>query len=128
MTTRRDVLKLAIIAPWLSACGGGGSGNNGWRPEAEKPIPTQVVADDWIVATPESQGVAAAAMQALFADAATTPSLYSLLVVKNGKLIGEQYFAGASASDLRTVASVTKTVSSMLSNSIYSFLLYLSGL
>ena len=42
------------------------------------------------------------------------PFLYSMLVVRNGKLIGERYFNGAQSSQLRSVASVTKTVSSIL--------------
>lgn len=40
--------------------------------------------------------------------------MYSALVVRNGQLIGERYCNGAQSSDLRSVASVTKTVSSLL--------------
>ncbi|WP_332879526.1 serine hydrolase domain-containing protein [Massilia sp. S19_KUP03_FR1] len=53
-------------------------------------------------------------MQALLDDGAANPFLYSMLVVRNGQLIGERYYGGAKSSDLRGVASVTKTVSSML--------------
>lgn len=53
-------------------------------------------------------------MQAFLDDGTSFPYLYSALVVRNGQLIGERYYNGAQSSDLRSVASVTKTVSSLL--------------
>ena len=106
---RRDILGLALLAPWLSGCGGGG-GNNG----SEQPIKTPIKDDDWATDAPANHGVTAAAMQTLLDDGTIFPFLYSLLVVRNGKLIGERYYNGALASDLRSVASVTKTVSGLL--------------
>ena len=109
MTTRRDILKLALAAPWLAACGGGNGSDR-----SEHAISTSVNADDWPQSPPESQGVPGAAMQALFDGASALPYLYSLVVVRNGQLIGERYYSGARSSDLRSVASITKTVSSLL--------------
>ncbi|MES2017502.1 MAG: serine hydrolase [Pseudomonadota bacterium] len=107
MLKRRDILGLALLAPWLSGCGGGGGGS-------EQPIPTPIKADDWATDTPGNHGIAAATMQALLDEGASHPFLYSLLVVRNGLLIGERYYHGAQSSDLRSVASITKTVGSIL--------------
>ncbi|MES2125694.1 MAG: serine hydrolase [Pseudomonadota bacterium] len=109
MTSRRDILKLALAAPWLAACGGGNRSGG-----SEQPISTSVTTDDWPEASPASQGIPASAMQALFDDGASLPYLYGLVVVRNGQLIGERYYSGAKVSDLRSLASVTKTISSLL--------------
>ncbi len=108
MLKRRDVLGLAMLGPLLGACGGGGDDRT------ERPIKTDTQPDDWSTATPASQGIADAAMQAFFAEGETLPFLYSMLVVRNGQLIGERHMHGALSSDLRSVASVTKTVSGIL--------------
>ncbi|MDO8310991.1 MAG: serine hydrolase, partial [Sideroxyarcus sp.] len=118
MVTRRDVCLLTALAPLLAACGGGSSGGaNGAASSSADPeqvIRTTIAADDWPMAAPASQGIADAAMQALLADGASVAQLRSLLVVRNGQLIGERYYADAQSSDLRHVRSVTKTVSSLL--------------
>lgn len=118
MTTRRDLLGLAVVGPLLAACGGGNGGSQSGSPAAadrtEHPIDTGLAADDWPLATPASQAVPAAAVQTLLDDGAANPFLYSMLVVRNGQLIAERYYNGARSSELRSVASITKSVSSML--------------
>lgn len=106
---RRDILGLALLAPWLSGCGGGGG-----EDRTEYPIKTPIKDDDWPTDAPVNHGMAAATMQALLDEGASLPFLYSVLVVRNGQLIGERYYNGALSSDLRSVASITKTVSSIL--------------
>lgn len=69
---------------------------------------------EWQSADPESQGLVASKLEAALASGATVGALRSLLVVRNGVLIGERYFAGATASDLLAVNSATKSVCSML--------------
>ena len=108
MTNRRDILKLALLSPWLSGCGGDEPSRS------ELPISTPIRPDDWPTATPESQGIAASAMPILLDGGAALPFMCSILVVRNGLLVGERYYAGAQSSDLRSVASVTKTVSGLL--------------
>lgn len=69
---------------------------------------------EWPSAPPESQGLSPAAMAEVLRDGAAVPGLRSLLVARNGVLVGESYYAGATAADLLAINSVTKSVSSML--------------
>lgn len=69
---------------------------------------------EWPTAPPDSQGLSPAALAEVLRDGAGVPGLRSLLVARNGVLVGESYFAGASATDLLAINSVTKSVSSML--------------
>lgn len=117
MTTRRDILKLAMLAPWLSACGGSSPSTGtitGARANTESVVTSTIAPDDWLTGTPESQGISTAAMQTLLDDGAKIPALFSMLVVRNGLLVGERYYSGAQSSDLRHIRSATKTVSSLL--------------
>ncbi len=68
---------------------------------------------DWDTSS-ESAGVDRNALQKALADAGSIPALRSILVVKNGTLVGEQYFGGVTVEDLQAVNSVTKSVASML--------------
>lgn len=69
---------------------------------------------EWPTAPPESQGLSAGALGEVLRDGAGVTGLRSLLVARNGVLVAESYYAGASASDLLAINSVTKSVSSML--------------
>lgn len=83
---------------------------------APAPTPSSVSADvsDWLVAAPESQGIASEALAAVLDAGEALGVMRSLLVVRKGVLIGERYYGGVSASDLLAVNSVTKSVSSIL--------------
>jgi len=59
-------------------------------------------------------GIDRAAIREILDDAQSVTALRSIVVVKNGSLVGEQYFGGVTASDLQGVNSVTKSVASML--------------
>lgn len=71
--------------------------------------------EKWSVSTPERQG-----MDAEKLDAANLrikenyPNVYSLLVVRNGFLVYEQYYQGMKRNDANSVYSVTKSVLSAL--------------
>jgi CubicO group peptidase (beta-lactamase class C family) len=69
---------------------------------------------DWDTALPQSQGIPAAAMDAALQAGAGIAGLRSLVVVRNGVLIGERYYRGATASDLLAINSATKSVTSLL--------------
>ncbi|MBU2410270.1 MAG: beta-lactamase family protein, partial [Gammaproteobacteria bacterium] len=70
--------------------------------------------DDWVVASPTQEGIDAAALQRTLDGARSIAALRSVVVVRNGLLVGEQYYGGASAGDLQALHSATKSVASML--------------
>ena len=73
---------------------------------AEKP-------NDWMDRT-EDVGVDRAAIRKILEDARSVTALRSIVVVKNGSVVGQQYYGGVTAADLQGVNSVTKSVASML--------------
>ncbi len=72
--------------------------------------------DFWASATPESQNMDGEMLKALTEkiEAGDFGDINSLVIVKNGKLVYEQYFNGSSRNDLNLAASVTMNVSSTL--------------
>jgi len=116
MVTRRDALFLGLASSLLTACGGGSdwSAPSPGIPKDEDVVRTAIPSDDWPTATPESQLITSATVNAMMAAAEKLPALRSMLVIRNGKLVAERYFNNALASDLQHVRSVTKTVSSLL--------------
>lgn len=92
---------------WLIACGDGGVTDPGRAEPIDLSLP-------WVVASPESQGVDPARLQSAVDYAATLPRLLSLLVVRHGKLVAEEYFNGGGPDDLNDVRSITKSIVSAL--------------
>jgi CubicO group peptidase (beta-lactamase class C family) len=83
---------------------------------ALSPLASGVAAEssgDWTVSTADA-GIDRSAIQRVLDDARSVTALRSILVVKNGALIGEQYYGGTTASDLQGMNSVTKSIASML--------------
>jgi CubicO group peptidase (beta-lactamase class C family) len=70
--------------------------------------------EDWKISTPEEQGIDPILVAELYNDTSHMDKLYSLLVIKNGYLIAEKYFNGASIDQLSSRASVTKSITSAL--------------
>ena len=70
--------------------------------------------DDWEVSTPEEQGLDPELLDEFYEDAHDLDTLYSLLVVKDGFLIAEQYFNGGSADEQTLIQSATKSYISAL--------------
>ena len=75
---------------------------------------TPVTRDDWEVSTPEAQGLDPMLVAELYYNAAELETLYSLLVVKNGRLIAEDYFNDGSIDQKDRLQSVTKSYTSAL--------------
>lgn len=69
---------------------------------------------DWDISTPEAEGLDPALVSKLYYDAARHETIYSLLVVKNGRLIAEDYFNQGSIDELGKRQSVTKSYTSAL--------------
>ncbi|WP_295379322.1 serine hydrolase [uncultured Pseudacidovorax sp.] len=80
------------------------------------PLPAAVAAEspaDW--AAPKVDASAQdVAIRRVLDEAQSVAALRSVLVVRNGDLVAEQYYGGATASALQGVNSVTKSVASML--------------
>ena len=70
--------------------------------------------DDWDVSTPEAEGLDPLLVANLYYDASELEKIYSVLVVKNGRLIGEDYFNEGSVAQKALVQSATKSVTSAL--------------
>ena len=75
---------------------------------------TPTTTDIWPVSTPEDQGLDPALVAELYHNADQLPTVYSLLVFKDGVLIAEDYFNGGSPDRQSKVQSVTKSITSAL--------------
>lgn len=72
--------------------------------------------DGWPVATAPDAGIPATRVEALVEQivAGRAGVIHSLLIVRDGRLVVEEYFHGYGRDDLHPVASVTKSVASLL--------------
>jgi CubicO group peptidase (beta-lactamase class C family) len=70
--------------------------------------------DGWKISTPEAQGMSSSELIEAFEKASDMSFLYSIIVVRNGFLVAEKYYNGASVDQAKYVASVTKSYLSAL--------------
>ena len=88
------------------------------EPAAEETIPKveyrPLPGDDWVVSTPEEQGLDAELIDELYENAAELETLYGLLVIKDGSLIAEQYFNGGAVDGKTLIQSASKSYISAL--------------
>lgn len=75
---------------------------------------TPLPGDDWEVSTPAEQRLDPLLVAELYHNAAELETLYSLLVVKNGHLIAEDYFNGRAVRQKTLVQSASKSYISAL--------------
>jgi len=75
---------------------------------------TPLPGDDWEISTPAEQGLDPMLVAKVYYNAAELETLYSLLVVKNGYLIAEDYFNEGSVDQKDWLQSVTKSYTSAL--------------
>ena len=75
---------------------------------------TPLPVDDWQVSTPEEQGLDPDLVAELYYDAARLDTIFSLLIIKNDKLIAEGYFNEGSVKQQTNVQSVSKSYTSAL--------------
>mgnify|MGYP000160951205 CR=1 FL=1 len=75
---------------------------------------TPLVREDWPVSTPEEQGLDSRRVAEMYLNAAELETLYSLLVIKNGYLVTEDYFNEGSVDQKDRLQSVTKSFTSAL--------------
>jgi CubicO group peptidase (beta-lactamase class C family) len=69
---------------------------------------------EWSLTSPTVEGVDSTRLAAAYSQASAVPGLTSLLVVRHGHLVGEQYFLGGRADSAYSARSVTKSVMSLL--------------
>ena len=75
---------------------------------------TPLPGDDWEISTPSEQGLDPMLVAQVYYNAAELETLYSLLVVKNGYLIAEDYFNEGSVEQKDRLQSATKSYTSAL--------------
>jgi CubicO group peptidase (beta-lactamase class C family) len=75
---------------------------------------TPLPGNDWAVSTPEAQGLAPLLVAEMYYHAAELETIYSLLVIKDGYLIAEDYFNEGSVGQKDRLQSVTKSYTSAL--------------
>jgi CubicO group peptidase (beta-lactamase class C family) len=75
---------------------------------------TPLSRDDWEVSTPAEQGLDPMLVAEMYYNAAELETIYSLLVIKNGYLIAEDYFNEGSVEQKDRLQSVTKSYTSAL--------------
>jgi CubicO group peptidase (beta-lactamase class C family) len=75
---------------------------------------TPLVRDDWPASTPAEQGLDSRLVAEMYLNAAELETLYSLLVIKNGYLVAEDYFNEGSVDQKDRLQSVTKSYTSAL--------------
>ena len=97
-----------IAALLLGACGG-----ETVVPEFTGP-PNVDLAQPWATASIDQVGGSSDMVEKGLESARTNDRLLSMLVVKNGRLVVEEYFGNAQREDLHDVRSVTKSVVSAL--------------
>lgn len=105
MTKLRRLALLAIPIA-LAACG-----DSVTDPGRADPVD---LALPWTTATPESQGIDSGRLRDAVNHAATLPRILSLLVVRHGRLVAEEYFNGNGPDSLNDVRSITKSIVSSL--------------
>ncbi|MFQ6116616.1 MAG: serine hydrolase domain-containing protein, partial [bacterium] len=69
---------------------------------------------NWEVSTPEEQGLDSQILADAFEEAGQRPFVRSILIVKNGYLVAEQYYRGFDRDDAHNVKSVSKSFLSAL--------------
>ncbi len=70
--------------------------------------------EDWAVSSPEEQDLDPDLVEDLYQDAEDLDTLYSVLLVKNGRLVAEKYFNGASRDEATLLQSATKSMLSAI--------------
>ncbi len=111
----RWILMAVLIAALLAGCDSLDILDPGPSAEELAAIDfTPLQGEDWAVSTPEEQGLDATLVAALYNDAAQMDTLYSVLVIKNGVLVAEDYFNQSSVDQKVLLQSVSKSYMSAL--------------
>jgi CubicO group peptidase (beta-lactamase class C family) len=105
-----SLLIIAIVLLVMSALASSGPSIEDLLAVDYTPLP----GGDWEVLTPDEQGLDPMLVAEMYYNAAELETIYSLLVVKNGYLIAEDYFNEGSVDQKDRLQSVTKSYTSAL--------------
>jgi len=93
-----------VLLAYLFSCVPGLEGTTSRRPASRRiPFPLPL-------STPEEQGMDAALLSAAYDRAASIPRIHSMLVVRHGRLVAEEYFDAPTGTTPMPVASVGKSI------------------
>ena len=119
---KADVSPVAVTTVFVAACAmlvacsdSSSPGGPGVDPVAHDGA-TYVPADEWRTAQLEQVGIDASRINSLTQriQSNAVPGLSSLVIVREGYLVFERYFNGSSRSDVHTMQSVSKSVTSLI--------------
>jgi CubicO group peptidase (beta-lactamase class C family) len=82
--------------------------------ESNEPLPEVPIDAFWEVSAPADQQMDAQVLEDLRAEVRDMPNVYSFLIVRNGKIVHEQYHNGANKNTLLHIRSITKRISALL--------------
>jgi len=105
-----SLLVIAIVLLIMSALPSSGPSIDDLLAVDYTPLPM----GDWEVSTPAEQGLDPMLVAEMYYNAAELETIYSLLVIKNGYLIAEDYFNAGSIDQKDRLQSVTKSYTSAL--------------
>ena len=103
-----QLISMLVILSMLVGCGGPSA------EELEAVDYTPVTLDEWPVSTPEEQGLDPQLVAELYYNASQLDTAYSLLILKNGYLVAEDYFHIGKPDLQVNIHSVTKSINSAL--------------
>jgi CubicO group peptidase (beta-lactamase class C family) len=103
-------IALVLILSMLVGCVPSGPSTEDLKAVDYTPLP----GDDWKASTPEVEGLDPMLVADMYYNAAELETIYSLLVIKNGYLIAEDYFNEGSVEQKDRLQSVTKSYTSAL--------------
>jgi CubicO group peptidase (beta-lactamase class C family) len=107
-----SIVSVILILSILTSSGLAGCGPSAADLEAVDYTP--LPGDGWEVSTPEAQGLDPMLVAEMYYNAAELETIYSLLVIKNGYLIAEDYFNEGSVDQKDRLQSATKSYTSAL--------------
>ncbi len=82
--------------------------------ESNKPLPEVPIDTFWEVSAPADQQMDPQVLEDLRAEVRDMPNVYSFLIVRNGKIVHEQYHSGANMNTLLHIRSITKRITALL--------------
>ena len=109
--TRHRVLLVCLLTSALAACG---PDNDGKIPPSSRVEVPPDATDQWTLVAPASVGMDADKLAQAVAAHATNTGVSSMLVMRHGKPVLEQYWNGYDKDALHDMRSATKSITSLL--------------